>query len=85
MVAVGTSNTLTRIDAALYTDHLMGGKTGELVINGAVVSRDEVINYDNTIQINWDIRLGGGIGGVETYLPRDLHEPVCVYWREVDL
>ncbi|MFA5205886.1 MAG: hypothetical protein WC708_15930 [Lentisphaeria bacterium] len=79
-------STITRIDGVLYTNHLCGGRTGAIVVNGAIISRDEGITYSNSFRINWDIRLGSespdGMD-IDIYLPRSLVRPLSLYWREV--
>jgi cytoskeletal protein CcmA (bactofilin family) len=79
-------STITRIDGVLYTNHLCGGSTGSIVVNGAIISRDEGINFSGAFKINWDIRLGSespdGMD-IDIYLPRSLVRPLSLYWREV--
>ncbi len=81
-----TPSSITRIDGVMYTNHLCGGSTGSIVVNGAIISRDEGINFSGAFKINWDIRLGSespdGMN-IDIYLPRSLVRPLSLYWREV--
>jgi len=78
------SNRITNLDAVMYTNHTIGMLTtarGDLVINGAIVSRNEAIVYgtDHLI-LNYDVRLlmGGGTHGL--YLPRAWRRPQIRMW-----
>jgi hypothetical protein len=85
LVAAGPSNGISRVDAVCYTNHVLGGKTGSLTVNGSIVSRDEAINFTGSVNLNWDIRLGSSSQdalGIDIYLPQSLHDPTTLYWRE---
>lgn len=80
------SNSIDRIDGVCYTNHVTGGYVGSLTMNGSLVSRDEAINFQGTINLNWDIRLGSesqDAMGIDIYLPRSLQKPQLEYWREI--
>jgi len=83
---VVSSQQVDRIDAVCYTNHAFAGNVGDLTVNGAIVSRDEAILYSNSVEMNWDIRLGSESNdatGLDFYLPRDLDDPTTIYWREL--
>ena len=52
--------TITRIDAVLYNNHGIFGKTGKCSVNGSLVCRNEGIQYSSNLYLNWDIRLFSG-------------------------
>jgi hypothetical protein len=63
---------VNRIDAVMYTNHLLSGKMGSATINGVLVSRDEAIIYNGSIDINYDIRIRhGAYEFLDVYLPRE--------------
>ena len=53
-------STITRIDAVLYNNHGIFGKLGQCSINGALVCRNEGLQYSSKLFLNWDIRLYSG-------------------------
>ncbi len=70
------------IDAVLFTNHAFGGysKTPFITINGAVVSRDDVLVYDTGLTINHDVRLIAT--PQDLGLPSDLVAPTTVKWED---
>ena len=54
------AETITRVDAVLYNNHGIFGKTGKCSFNGALVCRNEGIQYSSNLYLNWDIRLFSG-------------------------
>ena len=52
--------TITRVDAVLYNNHGIFGKTGKCSFNGALVCRNEGLQYTSNLYLNWDIRLFSG-------------------------
>lgn len=52
--------TITRVDAVLYNNHGIFGKTGKCSFNGSLVCRNEGIQYSGNLYLNWDIRLFSG-------------------------
>jgi len=54
------SETITRVDAVLYNNHGIFGKTGKCSFNGALVCRNEGLQYSSNLYLNWDIRLFSG-------------------------
>lgn len=52
--------TITRVDAVLYNNHGIFGKTGKCSFNGALVCRNEGLQYSSNLYLNWDIRLFSG-------------------------
>ncbi|MBR1920476.1 MAG: hypothetical protein IJ829_00575 [Kiritimatiellae bacterium] len=52
--------TITRVDAVLYNNHGIFGKTGKCSFNGSLVCRNEGIQYAGNLYLNWDIRLCSG-------------------------
>lgn len=82
------SSAITQIDAVLYNNHAVMGKTGQCLFNGALVCRDEGIIYSSSVKFNWDSRLGSrSPDGVDffVYLPMAVSNPSVVSWREVAL
>ncbi|MCK5834110.1 MAG: hypothetical protein KAG98_00080 [Lentisphaeria bacterium] len=67
-----------RIDAVLYTNHLVGGSMErDGSINGALVARDEALKIkagtDNSIfSFNWDTRLGNDEFSTNSYLQESM-------------
>jgi len=53
-------SSITRIDAVLYNNHGIFGKTGKCSFNGSLVCRNEGIQYSSNLYLNWDIRLFSG-------------------------
>lgn len=51
------SNNITRIDGILYTNHLLGGRTGDVDFNGTIISRDEAIIFSGNADMNYDYRI----------------------------
>ena len=54
------AETITRVDAVLYNNHGIFGKTGKCSFNGALVCRNEGLQYSSNLYLNWDIRLFSG-------------------------
>lgn len=52
--------TITRVDAVLYNNHGIFGRTGKCSFNGALVCRNEGLQYSSNLYLNWDIRLFSG-------------------------
>ncbi len=52
--------TITRVDAVLYNNHGIFGRTGKCSFNGALVCRNEGLQYTSNLYLNWDIRLFSG-------------------------
>ena len=52
--------TITRVDAVLYNNHGIFGKIGKCSFNGALVCRNEGLQYSSNLYLNWDIRLFSG-------------------------
>lgn len=52
--------TITRVDAVLYNNHGIFGKIGKCSFNGALVCRNEGLQYTSNLYLNWDIRLFSG-------------------------
>jgi len=71
----GNHREITQVDAISYTNHLYGGNIGEAVFNGSIVSRDEAILFDGSLELNWDMR-------AQILLPKQLKKPSTIYWRE---
>lgn len=70
------SNQIRNIDAILYNNHCFAGRVGSFELNGSIISRDEAIIYNGSIQMNYDVRAyGEGIEGIDIYLPRSLSLP----------
>jgi hypothetical protein len=54
---LGRSDSLPRrIDGLGYTNHLYAGRANSAVWNGAIMSRDEGIVYNNNVTMNYDYR-----------------------------
>ena len=45
-----------QIDALIYTNHLCSGRVNSCKFNGAIMSRDEAIVFNNRIDLNYDYR-----------------------------
>lgn len=54
------AETITRVDAVLYNNHGIFGRTGKCSFNGALVCRNEGLQYSSNLYLNWDIRLFSG-------------------------
>lgn len=63
------------IDAILYTNHALAGmisSTGYVVINGAMVSRDDGFVFNGPLRVNHDIRLLNGAVAPLIVLPMSM-------------
>jgi len=81
-IVANADNQVQHVDAVLYTNHMITGKVGSSVFNGTLVSRDEAIIYNGSLDINYDIRIrDGGYEYIDIYLPR---EPTyrMLYWGQ---
>ncbi|MFZ4394252.1 MAG: hypothetical protein ACOYOU_01340 [Kiritimatiellia bacterium] len=80
---------VARVDAVMYNNHLLSGLIGDssgMLINGSVISRDEAMIYYNTINLNWDIRLGSTskeASLIDIFLPGTLAPPQTACFREL--
>ena len=77
--------TLT-IDATLYTNHALAGYyPGSVVVNGAMVSRDDGLVRTGALTVNHDIRLSTTTTSrtaKEIGLPLSLQRPRLTSWQE---
>jgi len=87
--ALAQPTKLARVDAVVYNNHLIGGVVGDsssgITFNGSLVSRDEAIGYNHSVNINWDIRLGmdsDDYTEIDIYLPFTLANPTLVQLKE---
>ncbi len=77
------ANSTVSIDAAVFTNHALAGMTpGSLIVNGAIVSRDDGLVYNGTMIVDHDTRLLGGTTGQQVVLPLTLHRPSLVGWKD---
>ena len=73
----------------MYNNHLLSGLIGDgpgMLINGAVISRDEAMIYNGTLNLNWDIRLGSSSKEatlIDIFLPGTLAPPQTACFREL--
>lgn len=59
-----------RIDAILFTNHLIAGEMGRTTINGLLVARDEAILFDSVFTVNQDQRTrSAGAEYLDVFLP----------------
>jgi len=80
--AAADEDYVTRIDAVLYTNHLLSGRVGACTWNGTLVSRDEAILYSGTADMNYDVRVkGDGYENIDIFLPRGPAYRL-LYWSE---
>ncbi len=82
------ASTITRIDAVLYNNHGIFGKIGRCSINGALVCRNEGIQYSDKLYLNWDSRLysqsDDSVDNNSVGLPKSNdNEPQTIMWMEV--
>ena len=80
--AVADDGYVTKIEAILYTHHLLTGRIGACRFNGTLVSRDEAIIYSSWIEMNYDARVrDDGYEYIDIFLPR---EPTykLLYWSQ---
>jgi hypothetical protein len=71
-----------RIDAVIYTNHVIAGRIGETVINGTVVCRDEALLYSSRFTLDYDVRVhGNGYESIDIHLPRAPMRKLLL-WRE---
>lgn len=60
-----------QVDALTYTNHLFGGRVRQANFNGAIMSRDEAIVYNNFVNLNYDYRAKAeGESYIDIDLPR---------------
>ena len=81
-------NKITQIDAVLYNNHSICGKVGACSFNGALVCRNEAIQYTDGLYMNWDIRLYSGssetVSNDKVGLAKSSDNPPQVIdWREL--
>ncbi|MBO4709769.1 MAG: hypothetical protein J5727_08355 [Kiritimatiellae bacterium] len=79
---------ITQIDAVLYNNHAICGKVGACSFNGALVCRNEAIQYSGALYMNWDIRLYSGssetVSNDKVGLAKSSDNPPQVIdWREL--
>ena len=79
---------ITQIDAVLYNNHAICGKVGTCSFNGALVCRNEAIQYSGGLYMNWDIRLYSGssetVSNDKVGLAKSSDNPPQVIdWREL--
>ena len=84
----GQAVALTQIDAVLYNNHTICGKVGSCSFNGALVCRNEAIQYSGQLNMNWDIRLYSGsnetVDNDKVGLAKSSDNPPQVIdWREL--
>jgi hypothetical protein len=60
IIADKVKSAISQIDAVLYNNHGIFGYLGNCTINGALVCRNEGIQYNQGLYLNWDIRLFSG-------------------------
>jgi len=82
------SKAITQIDAVLYNNHTICGKIGACSFNGALVCRNEAIQYSGGLYMNWDIRLYSGssetVSNDKVGLAKSSDNPPQVIdWREL--
>jgi hypothetical protein len=86
---VATIN-IAEVNAALYTNHAIAARvnepSGNILFNGAVVSRTEAIIYSvpsgRSIVMNHDSRLLAGAEQLGFYMPRTVEPIERVFWLE---
>lgn len=80
----GNCSTITRIDAVLYNNHGIFGKLGKCSINGALICRNEGLQYSGGLYLNWDVRLYSGsretIDNDSAGLAKGSDNPAVVVW-----
>ena len=78
---------ITQIDAVLYDNHTICGRIGQCSFNGALVCRNEAIQYSGGLYLNWDMRLFSGsnqaVNNNVLGLPGGPAPAVVVDWREL--
>ncbi len=86
--AIKSSSSITKIEGVLYNNHGIFGKIGACTVNGALICRNEGIQYENYLNINWDIRLReDSAEGIDNKagLPVGASPPGVVSWHELPL
>lgn len=76
---------VSQIDAVLYNNHAVMGRVENVLMNGAMVCRDDGVSFAGTVRLNWDIRLGShSLEGIDffIYLPMSVGTPRVVSWME---
>ena len=78
---------ITNIDGVLYNNHGIFGYLGACTINGALICRNEGIQYSSYLNINHDIRLREdsmeGLSNDALGMPVGASPPGVVSWHEV--
>ena len=82
------SDKIAQIDAVLYNNHTICGKIGACSFNGALVCRNEAIQYTGGLYMNWDVRLYSGssetVSNDKVGLAKSSDNPPRVIdWREL--
>ena len=72
------------IDAVLFTNHALASlvHAPALVVNGAMVARDDAMQFNRNFAINHDIRLLDEENASLVVLPLDIGRPTLNDWRE---
>lgn len=82
--SIADKKEVEHVDAVIYTNHLLTGKIGQTVFNGALVSRDEAMIYKNHLTINHDVRIrGNGYEFMDIWLPREPSYRILFWCEEV--
>jgi len=80
---------ITRIDGVLYNNHGIFGYLGACTINGAMICRNEGIQYNTHLIINHDIRLREdsleGLSNDALGMPVGASPPGVVSWHEIPI
>jgi len=73
-----------KIDAVLFTNHALAGRVyaSTLALNGAMVSRDEALNFGSNLVLNHDMRLSDTQAINDVALPFRITRPRLVTLKE---
>jgi len=75
------SNSISQIDALLYTNHAIAGRIQNCTFNGSMIGRDDAIVFSGWITTNFDYRVKeNGKEYVNINLPVALRDPKKIRW-----
>lgn len=75
------TNSISQIDALVYTNHVIAGRVSNMNFNGSVIARDEAIVFAGYVTMNFDYRVKeNGNEYVDIELPITVLPPQRLSW-----
>ncbi len=81
------TNDISKIEGVFYTNHSLAGWGNGIVVNGALISKDEALASYNSVTMNYDERLHSRYNDdpnwlVDLELPFSEHAGIVGWWEE---